>query len=67
MAEEEHETLVTSQVIDKDLEPGVITDEILTKVIYDQGYKGEAGRLSRLDRVNFDSVTVIRLEFQSKF
>lgn len=53
------------KVVHKDLEPGIIDDEMITEVVLDS-YKGEAGRLARMDRIDLSNVTVLRLEFQSK-
>lgn len=53
------------EVIHKDLEPGVINDEMLKKLILEQGFKGEAGRLALLEPINYGNVTVLRLEFQN--
>ncbi|XP_058820009.1 dynein regulatory complex subunit 3-like isoform X2 [Topomyia yanbarensis] len=38
---------------------------MLTKAILEQGHKGEAGRLARMDQVQLECITVIRLEFQN--
>lgn len=52
-------------VIYKDLEPGIINNQLLENLIIEQGPKGEAGRLFRLQNINFDVITVIRIEFQN--
>lgn len=53
------------RVIHKDLEPGVINDEMLERLILEQGFKGEAGRLARLEPINYEKITVLRIEFQN--
>lgn len=53
------------RVIHKDLEPGVINDEMLERLILEQGFKGEAGRLARLEPIDYEKVTVLRIEFQN--
>lgn len=58
-------TLATDATFNKELEPGVISNEMLTKAILEQGHKGEAGRLAQLNELHLETVTVIRLEFQS--
>ncbi|XP_058064789.1 dynein regulatory complex subunit 3-like [Anopheles bellator] len=58
-------TLATDSTFNKELEPGVISNEMLTKAILEQGHKGEAGRLALLNQLHLETVTVIRLEFQS--
>lgn len=55
---------VMEKVIHKNLEPGIINDEMITNEVL-AGYKGEAGRLARLEAVDLTIVTVLRLEFQS--
>lgn len=60
--EEDEEPLAIHQVVHKDLEPGVINDEMLQKMIIEQGYQGEAGRLSRLSPIVYEKITCIRLE-----
>lgn len=58
--------LAAEKSIHKEQEPGVISNDMLTKAIIEQGHKGEAGRLARMDAVRLESITVIRLEFQSE-
>lgn len=57
---------IMNKIIHKDLEPGIINDEMIKNEVL-AGYKGEAGRLARLEPVDLSVVTVLRLEFQSKF
>ncbi|XP_061513164.1 dynein regulatory complex subunit 3 [Anopheles gambiae] len=57
--------LSTDTSFNKELEPGVISNEMLTKAILEQGHKGEAGRLAQLNQLHLETVTVIRLEFQN--
>ncbi|XP_053662638.1 dynein regulatory complex subunit 3 [Anopheles marshallii] len=57
--------LATDSSFNKELEPGVISNEMLTKAILEQGHKGEAGRLAQLSQLHLETVTVIRLEFQN--
>lgn len=58
--------LAAEKSVHKEQEPGVISNDVLTKAIVEQGHKGEAGRLARMDEVQLESITVIRLEFQSE-
>uniref|UniRef100_A0A182JCY1 Dynein axonemal assembly factor 1 homolog n=1 Tax=Anopheles atroparvus TaxID=41427 RepID=A0A182JCY1_ANOAO len=58
-------TLSTDSTFNRELEPGVISNEMLTKAILEQGHKGEAGRLAQLNQLHLETVTVIRLEFQN--
>ncbi|XP_055597477.1 dynein regulatory complex subunit 3 [Uranotaenia lowii] len=57
--------LAAESAIHREQEPGVISNEMLTKSIIEQGYKGEAGRLARMNEICLDQITVIRLEFQN--
>ncbi|XP_058126128.1 dynein regulatory complex subunit 3-like [Anopheles ziemanni] len=61
----EESTLSTDTTFNRELEPGVISNEMLTKAIMEQGHKGEAGRLAQLSQLQLETVTVIRLEFQN--
>lgn len=53
------------KVVQKDLEPGIIDDEMITKMVLNS-YRGEAGRLARMEIIDLQTVTVLRLEFQSR-
>ncbi|XP_058455415.1 dynein regulatory complex subunit 3-like [Malaya genurostris] len=57
--------LASEDSINKEQEPGVISNDMLTKAILEQGHKGEAGRLARMDQVHLECITVIRIEFQN--
>lgn len=57
---------VISEIIHPELEPGVINHEMIRQAIEDNYHKGEAGRLERLEEVEYNSVEVLRLDFQSK-
>ncbi|XP_062706990.1 dynein regulatory complex subunit 3-like [Aedes albopictus] len=57
--------LAAENSVHKEQEPGVISNAMLTKAIIEQGHKGEAGRLARMDEIQLDLITVIRLEFQN--
>lgn len=48
-------------------EPQVIDHHMIEKCLEEQGLKGEAGRLARLEGIPWDEVEKIRLEFMSKF
>lgn len=62
MQADEGETTALYQVVHKDIEPGVINDQMLDHMIIEQGYQGEAGRLARLTPIQYDTITCIRLE-----
>lgn len=51
----------------KNIQPMVIDNEMLNKVIDSQRPKGEAGRLVREEGIAFNEVDVLRLEFMSIF
>lgn len=66
MDELDHQKII-KKIIFKELEPSVLNQEIITRAIYDQGPIGEAGRLFRSMDIQYEKVTVLRLEFLSKF
>ncbi|GAB0093438.1 leucine-rich repeat-containing protein 48 [Sergentomyia squamirostris] len=45
------------------IDPGVINEKMLRAAIEEQGYRGEAQRLSQLEPINYAKITSIRLEF----
>lgn len=49
------------------LEPGVIDEDMIKEAMYEQGPKGEAGRLAKEEGISYDEVFALRLEFKSKF
>ena len=49
------------------VEPNVISEDLLRECVIDQGPQGEAGRLAKLEGINFDEVEELRLDFKSKF
>lgn len=65
MDELDHEKII-KKIIYKELEPSVLNQEIITRAIYDQGPDGEAGRLFREMEIQYEKVTVLRLEFLSE-
>lgn len=57
---------IFNKIIFKELDPSVINEEIIRKTVYEQGPGGEAGRLFKNMEVQYEKVTVLRLEFLSK-
>lgn len=57
---------IFNKIIFKELDPSVINEEIIRETVYEQGPSGEAGRLFREMEVQYEKVTVLRLEFLSK-
>lgn len=58
---------IFNKIIFKELEPCVLNEEIIKMKVYDQGPSGgEAGRLFRAMEIQYEKVTVLRLEFLSK-
>lgn len=53
------------EVIHRDIEPGVINDAMLRELIVEQGHRGVAGRLARLNPIDYSAITCISLEFQN--
>lgn len=65
MDELDHQKII-KKIIYKELEPSVLNEQIITKAIYEQGPDGEAGRLFRASEIQYEKVTVLRLEFMSE-
>lgn len=56
----------SSQFIpNRNAEPQVICYELLHRLIREQGYKGEAGRLCRDMEINLQNITVLKIESQN--
>lgn len=51
----------------KDIQPNVIDNELLARVLNEQAPKGEAGKLKIEEGINFPTVVEIRIEFLSKY
>ena len=47
------------------IEPNVINEALLRQCIVEQGPEGEAGRLAKMEGIDFVEVTSLRLDFQS--
>lgn len=65
MDELDHQKIF-NKIIFKQLEPCVLNEEVVRKMVYDQGPNGEAGRIFRRMEIQYEKVTVLRLEFLSK-
>lgn len=65
MDELDHQKIF-NKIIFKELEPSVINEEIIRKAVYEQGPSGEAGRLFRAMEIQYEKVTILRLEFLSE-
>lgn len=48
------------------MEPSVVDDEMLQKAVEEQGPKEEAGRIAKLEGIDFAEVESLRLDFKSK-
>ncbi|MEE6497808.1 hypothetical protein FKM82_002869 [Ascaphus truei] len=48
------------------IEPNVINDEMLKKMVEEQGPKEEAGRIAKLEGIDFKDVTSLHLDFKRK-
>lgn len=55
-----------NKVVQKDLEPGIIDDDLITKAVL-ESYRGEVGRLARMEKIVLSNISVLRLEFQSNY
>ena len=47
-------------------EPGVIDEDLLRQLVVEQGPEKEAGRIARVEGIEFTEVLEIRLDFKSK-
>lgn len=65
MDELDHEKVI-KKIIFKELEPSVLNEDIISRAIYDQGPDGEAGKLFRKMEIQYDKISVLRLEFLSE-
>ncbi|XP_055851601.1 dynein regulatory complex subunit 3 [Episyrphus balteatus] len=50
-------------IIYPEIEPGVISKEMIEKSYSEDGYKGEALRLHQMEPIRYEKITVLRLEF----
>ena len=46
-------------------EPGVIDEELLSRLVIEQGPQKEAGRIARAEGIEFTEVLHLRLDFKS--
>lgn len=58
--------LVDIKTIHKELQPGVISEQMISECVMNQNYKGESARLAKQDVLQFNKVYQIRLEMFSK-
>jgi Leucine-rich repeat (LRR) protein len=58
---------IFNKIIFKELEPSVLNEEVIRNAVYEQGPAGEAGRLFREMEIQYEKVTILRLEFLSEF
>lgn len=47
------------------IEPSVIDDEMLQKSVEEQGPKEEAGRIAKLEGIDFSDVIYLRLDYKN--
>ena len=47
-------------------EPGVIDEDLLRQLVVEQGPEKEAGRIARVEGIEFTEVLEIRLDFKSQ-
>lgn len=53
------------QVVYPELEPGVINKDMINEAIESLHFKGEKGRLQKLNALDYTKVTILRLELKS--
>lgn len=54
------------EVIYPEIEPGIISRQMIEKSYLEDGYKGEAARLHQLEPIVYERVSFLHLEFKSK-
>ena len=64
MDELDHQKIF-NKIIFKELEPCLLSEELIKRAVLEQGPKGEAGRLFKLMEIQYDKVSILRLEFLS--
>lgn len=47
------------------IEPSVIDEKMLKSAVEEQGPEGEAGRIAKLEGIDFDTVVALRLDYKS--
>lgn len=65
MDELDHQKIF-NKIICKQLEPCVLNEEVIRKAVYEQGPIGEAERIFKRMEIQYEKVTILRLEFLSK-
>ena len=63
LGEEKKDTM--SRLYDT-VEPSVIDEEMLQKAVEEQGPKEEAGKIAKLEGIDYCDVFALRLDFKSK-
>lgn len=53
------------KIQNKGLEPGIINNDMLQRLIAEQGPTGEAARLCRNNPIDYKTITVLRLDYQN--
>lgn len=54
------------EVIYPEIEPGIISKQMIEKAYLEDFYKGEAARLHQIEPIIYDRITSIRMDFKSK-
>ncbi|XP_073824605.1 tbCMF46 [Musca autumnalis] len=53
------------EIVYPEIEPGIISREMIETAYLDEGYKGEESRLHRLEPIVYDRITSLRLDFKN--
>lgn len=67
MTDDKKPEKVIDEIIYPEIEPGIISKEMIEKAYLETGYVGEMARLHQMEPVVFDRITDLRLERKSKF
>lgn len=54
------------EIIYPEIEPGIISKQMIDKAYLEDGKQGEAARLHQMEPVVYERIFVLRLEFKSK-
>lgn len=55
------------EIVYPEIEPGIISKQMIEKSYLEDGYKGEEARLHQMEPIIYERITTLRLDFQSKF
>ncbi|XP_013098384.2 dynein regulatory complex subunit 3 [Stomoxys calcitrans] len=60
-----NETKSVDTIVYPEIEPGIISKQMIENAYLDEGYKGEEDRLHRIEPVVYERITSLRLDFKN--